>query len=141
MNRDAEHLRLLSIFHYVLAGLTALFACIPVLHVVLGFLMAFAPQVFDGRHGHDTPPAILGVLFMAFGGLAIAIGWASAVLLFLGGRFLAARKHPTFCFVVACVSCLWMPLGTVLGVFTIVVLSRDSVKGLFATQPVAPPAG
>ena len=29
MNQDLEHLRLLSIFHYVVAGLGALISCIP----------------------------------------------------------------------------------------------------------------
>ena len=39
MNQDQEHLRLLSIFYYVCAGLTALFACIPIIHLVLGLMM------------------------------------------------------------------------------------------------------
>jgi hypothetical protein len=30
--------------------------------------------------------------------------------------------------------CLWMPLGTVLGVFTIIVLTRESVKAIFNGQ-------
>jgi hypothetical protein len=32
---------------------------------------------------------------------------------------------------VACVSCVFMPIGTILGVFTILVLSRPSVKSAF----------
>ena len=45
-----------------------------------------------------------------------------------------------FVFVVACCECLFMPFGTVLGVFTIVLLSRDSVKNAFnaATSALAP---
>ena len=41
------------------------------------------------------------------------------------------RKHYTFCFVMACVECLSVPFGTMLGVFTILVLNRASVKELF----------
>ena len=37
MNQDEEHLRLLSIFHYVCAGLSAFFACIPLIHVTVWF--------------------------------------------------------------------------------------------------------
>jgi hypothetical protein len=37
--------------------------------------------------------------------------------------------------VVAAVSCLMVPFGTVLGIFTIVILSRDSVKRLFGIFP------
>jgi hypothetical protein len=32
----------------------------------------------------------------------------------------------------ACIECLFIPFGTILGVFTIIVLSRESVKTLFA---------
>jgi hypothetical protein len=31
----------------------------------------------------------------------------------------------------ACILCLFTPLGTILGVFTIIVLSRQSVKELY----------
>ena len=37
----------------------------------------------------------------------------------------------TFCVVVAAISCCFTPLGTVLGVFTLIVLFRPSVKALF----------
>jgi hypothetical protein len=33
---DNEHLKLLAIFHYVLAGLSGLLACIPIIHVSIG---------------------------------------------------------------------------------------------------------
>jgi hypothetical protein len=36
-----------------------------------------------------------------------------------------------FVFVVACCECLFMPFGTILGVFTIILLSRESVKSAF----------
>jgi hypothetical protein len=52
---DNEHLRLLSIFHYVNGGILAFFACIPMIHVVLGLVMIFAPHLFG--HGKDQPPA------------------------------------------------------------------------------------
>ena len=58
MNQDEEHLRLLSIFHYVVGGLTALFACIPIIHLVVGLAI-----LFGAFPGNDVPPAILG-LFM-----------------------------------------------------------------------------
>jgi hypothetical protein len=44
---------------------------------------------------------------------------------------MAHRKHYTFCLVMAGVECLFMPFGTVLGVFTILVLNRQTVKELF----------
>lgn len=39
----------------------------------------------------------------------------------------------------AAVECMLMPFGTVLGVFTIVVLMRESVKKLFTMNNPVPP--
>lgn len=35
VGKDLEHLRLLSIFHYVVGGLIALFACFPIIHLMM----------------------------------------------------------------------------------------------------------
>lgn len=129
INRDEEHLRLLMIFHYVCAGLAALFACIPVIHLIFGLVMVLAPHVFGT--GRNQPPQFLGLFFVGFASVFIVLGWAFAALLAWSGNCLARRKHYTFCFVMACVACLFQPFGTALGVFTIVVLLRPSVKGLF----------
>jgi hypothetical protein len=131
---DNEHLKLLSVFHYVVSGLAAFFACIPIIHLVVGLIFVFAPQSFGP--GSNPPPALIGWFFVAFASAFILLGWAFAVLVLIAGRFIARRKHHTFCFVAACVECLFMPFGTVLGVFTILVLNRQSVKELFGAQPV-----
>jgi len=59
------------------------------------------------------------------------LGWTLAVCMLIAGRNLAKRRHHTFCLVVAAISCIFMPFGTILGVLTIIVLMRPSVKGLF----------
>ena len=56
---------------------------------------------------------------------------ACAILNLLTGIFLRTRKYRTFSFVVAALNCLQIPIGTVLGIFTIVVLARDSVRELY----------
>ncbi len=124
---DNEHLRLLTIFHYVFAGMSALFACFPIIHLMVGLGIV----VFGQRGGSNAPPAFMGWIFVAFALVFISVGWTVAILVFFGGRNLAVRKRYTFCLVVACVECVFMPLGTILGVFTIIVLSRPTVKALF----------
>jgi hypothetical protein len=80
------------------------------------------------------PVLLIGLMFILIPGFIILCGWSLAVCLIIAGSFLAHRKHYTFCFVVACISCLLMPYGTVLGVFTIIVLMRPTVKELFAVN-------
>lgn len=128
MNQDEEHLRLLSIFHYVVAGLTALGGCFPFIHITIGLMIVTGK--FDGP-GHDDAPAVFGWLFVVFGLFIVAMMWTLATVMFLAGRRLSQRRSHLFCTIVAAVSCLWFPFGTVLGVFTLIVLSRPSVKQLF----------
>jgi hypothetical protein len=75
------------------------------------------------------------LLFVIMGGIFFVLGWTYAILVFFAGRFIARRKNYTYCFVVACVECLLMPMGTVLGVFSIIVLNRPGVKALFGGKP------
>jgi hypothetical protein len=140
MNKDEEHLRLLSVFHYVVGGLTGLFALIPIIHLVLGLFFILAPGQF-GPNPAQQPPAFIGWFFVIFAIFAILLGLILAALIVTTGRFLGRRSHHTFCLVIAFIECLMMPFGTVLGVFTIIVLLRDSVKQLFALGAQAmPPA-
>ncbi len=126
MNQDLEHLKLLSIFHYVVAGLVALFACFPLIHFFVG--LGMVTGAFDDAPGEAQ---IFGFGLMVFAGLFILSGWAMAVAVLFAGRSLAKRTRYTYCLVVAGIECVFMPFGTVLGVFTIVVLMRESVKALF----------
>lgn len=136
MNNDEEQLKLLAIFHYVVAGLVGLFSLIPIIHLILGLFI-----VFGARHmaapGQPPPPAFLGYFFILIAVVFIVGGLILASCIFLAGRFLARRRHYQFCFVMAAVECLVMPFGTVLGVFSILALNRDSVKRLFAAAGVS----
>ncbi|HEU0264174.1 MAG TPA: hypothetical protein VFR01_00445, partial [Geobacterales bacterium] len=129
--------RLLSLFHYIVAGVTALFACFPGLYVFLGIMMLLAPPSSgDG----EMVAAVMGWIFICIGAIFMIAGWALATCMALSGRFLAQRKKRTFSLVVAAISCLFVPFGTILGVFTIIVIMRPSVQELYvaAAPPVAP---
>jgi len=127
MRRDLEHLSLLAVFHYVLAGVVALTSSIPIIHVLLGL------GILTGALPAQGPGAsVVGLLFVVIGSAVILLGWTFAVLLAVAGRSLQLHRRHAFCFVIACLSCLLAPLGTALGVCSILVLSRPRVKDLFA---------
>jgi len=128
-NDDANHLRLLSIFHFVAAGLIALFATLPVIHVVIGIAMVSGRLPPSG--GSAPPPPGFGWMFVIFGSAFILFGWTLAICLFIAGRCLKRRRRYLFCLVVAGAACVFQPIGLLLGVFTFIVLLRPSVKSLF----------
>lgn len=129
-----DDLRLLSVFHYVLAGLTCVMALIPLAYVALGVAMAVG-AMNDARH--PGPPVVLGWFFVAFGLLLVILAVADVIGLIVAGRSLARQRRWLFCMIMAGISCAMFPLGTALGVFTIIVLSKPEVKALFsAAGPV-----
>jgi hypothetical protein len=54
------------------------------------------------------------------------------VLNVLSGIFLLQKRNRLFSFIIGGLNCLQIPFGTALGVFTILVLSRDGVRQLYA---------
>ncbi len=141
INPDEENLRLLSISHYVVGGLTAVFACFPLIHLSIGLMLVTSSGPFGhmNMHGGQPPPAFFGWIFVAIGAILFVMGQSLAICMILSGRFISQRKKYTFAFVVACLECLMMPFGTILGIFTIITLSRDSVKAIFNGTAAAPP--
>lgn len=125
--RDGEHLRLLSIFHYIVAAITAVFSLFPVIHLVIGIGMVSGGM----NQGADPSTDWFAWMFIAIAATMIIGGLTMAACMAYAGRCLARRQRHLFCLVVAAVSCLFMPLGTVLGVFTLIVLMRPSVQALF----------
>ncbi len=139
MSQDREHLQLLAIFHYVVAGLAALFSFFPLLYTTVGAVFIFAARHGTAKPGEDLPPEFLGWIFAVLGSLLFLIGIAMAICILIAGRSLALRKRYSFAFVMACIECLFIPFGTILGVFTIIVISRESVRELFSTAKVQAP--
>jgi hypothetical protein len=123
--RDAEHLKLLSIFHFVVGGLCLVGVAFLFVHFLIFHLVFMNPAMWQGKQ--EAPPAEFFQIFIWFYvvmGLMLVTG---AVLNILSGLFLRRQTHRVFSLVVAGLDCIQIPFGTVLGVFTIVVLTRDSV--------------
>jgi len=130
MSRVEEHLRLLSIFHYIFGALMGLFSLFPILHVLIGLSIINHPEETGGQTPFE--PALFGWIFFIGGALAICFGLTLAMLALYAGRCLATRRRLLYCTVIAGLMCIFMPIGTILGIFTLVNLTKPEVKELFA---------
>ena len=109
------------------------------IHVAVG--IGILTGAFDDGSKGGPPPAFLGWLFVLFPLGLIAMGLTIAVSIAVAGRKLGRRTGHLYCLVVAGLECVFMPFGTVLGVLTILVLMRPSVKLLFiAPADPTPPS-
>lgn len=133
---DANQLRQLAIGHYVVAGLMALFSLIFVLHIVLGtaMLTGTLPMKSGGEPSSPDEQRMVGWLFVVMGSVIVLGGLTLAGFVAYAGRCLTRQRRYLLCLIVAGLSCLFTPIGTILGVFTLVLLLRPQVKAAFAEQ-------
>lgn len=126
---DRDHLRLLAIFHYLLAGVFALMIPLAAAPAAIGAILSrmLPPEA-------AMPPEMKTLLSLAAVALVIA-GIAGVVGLALTGFWLSRARHYWFCFISAACNTFFWPFGTILAIFTIIVLVRPSVKALFGVAP------
>lgn len=140
--QDEDNLKLLSIFHYVLGGLTLAGGLYFLFWIFLGTAVFSNPNFGNGHGGNNPPPEFMSSFFTIMGIVGVLVCGILGGLKIHAGRCLANREAYNFIFVIACIDCLYVPVGTALGVFTILVLNRPSVKAMFdGTLPPYPPTG
>ncbi len=126
-NVDADHLKLLAIFHFIGAGLALLGILFLLAHFAMFHAFMDNPKIWENQK-QGPPPAEFFAVFKWFYMVMGLWFLSSGTLNVISGVCLRARKHRTFSVVVAGINCAHLPLGTVLGIFTIIVLLRDSVR-------------
>jgi len=134
---DADHLQLLAVFHFVLAGFAVAGLAFLGLHYALMHAFLTNPAMLANQKGGGPPPqaffAIFKWFYVIFGIMLVIAALGNL----LSGLFIKKRKHRTFSLIVAGLDILQIPFGTVLGVFTLVVLLRESVLEIYSASSSA----
>ena len=131
-NKDAENLRTLAIFHYVVSGLSLLGLGFLGLHYSIMRMVFDNPQMWEkAKSPPPFNPAEFFHLFQWFYLLFGVLIVVSGILTLMAGRYIHRRVNRTFSIVIAGFNCLHFPFGTLLGVFTLIVLTKDSVMRLY----------
>jgi len=127
---DADHLNLLAIFHFVVAALAFVGLAFLLVQYLIMNTVFTNPSVWQSQKGGPPPAEIFAMFKWIY--FAIALFFLGfSFLNIISGLCIRARKHRTFSLVVAGANCLQVPLGTILGIFTIIVLTRDSVSQVY----------
>jgi hypothetical protein len=126
---DDEHLKLLSIGYMISAGMTAVGTLFALLYVFGGFvvtgILSHRPDVAAGAG--QMAPAFVGWIISGIGLAIFFVTLALAAAKLRAGICIRRRKSRTFCMVIAGISCVEFPYGTLLGVLTFMVFGRPSV--------------
>lgn len=129
MTQDEQYLKLLVIFYYIGAALLGIVGFFPIIHLMVG--LGIMGSGFGTVGGGEA--ALFGGFFVVVALFIMGFTWGMAACLFLAGRYITERRKHTFCIVVAALVCLYAPVGTLLGVFTIVLLIKEEIKVTFSS--------
>jgi hypothetical protein len=84
-----------------------------------------------GQPAMPFDPAEFFAIFQWFYVIAAVFLLAAVVVTLMSGRFIQRRTNRLFTLIAAGFLCMFFPFGTALGVFTFIVLTRDSVRRLY----------
>ncbi len=136
---DLTHLNVLAICFWVWGGITALFSSIGLIHVAMGVAMISGNFPGPTTMPNSQIPAeqFVGWMFVILGSAFVMFGWLIGGLSIYAGFCLKRHRRWMLCMIVASLNCISIPIGTALGVFTIIVLVRPRVKAMFAANTLA----
>jgi len=126
--RDQASLRLLSLFHFIYAFVAGLAGLLVLATLAIGGWIASAIVHF--REVSSGALFIGGTLATVLVVVAVLI-FAQAAVVFLSGVGLRRGEARWFSRWVAWLTIINVPLGTVLGIYTLRVLSRPSVQAFY----------
>jgi hypothetical protein len=150
VTKNETYLRVLSLLHYIVGGLMLFFVCMPLIFLAVGVvditssesilkvIVISSESMVEG--GGDILPQFLGSIVLGVVLIFYLMIFGVAVSMVVSGIFLSRRKHYLFSLIVGCIECIFIPFGTILGIFTAIVLSRDSIKGLYYSSPKEGPS-
>jgi ABC-type Fe3+ transport system permease subunit len=131
--QDEDQLRLLTILFRVYAALCAFGSLFTFIYIGIGMMMINHPEAMS-KPGEAPPPPGLGAMFVTIGVVGFILLIAAGIFCLCAANWIRDRRQWMGIIVLSAIICLNMPLGTGLGVFTIVVLNRPSVRSLFSPQ-------
>ncbi len=136
--RDQEDLDRLVLFHKIMAGLLAAGSCCGVPHFTIGVLTltgSIALGTSESKQGRPEDAFLFGPLFAGIGFAIMCGALTMSFFNFRASKWLAGREKLTPLYVISAVNLLFQPVGLALGVYTFVVLGRQSVKSQFGSIP------
>jgi hypothetical protein len=92
------------------------------------------PDMWKTQKDAIPPPKAFLDAFVWFYVFMGVILLTALVLNVLSGLFLRQKRHRVFSLIIGALDCLQIPFGTALGVFTIIVLGRESVRDLYSDE-------
>jgi hypothetical protein len=126
-----DHLNLLSVFYFVIGGLSLLGAFILLIYIIVIRVIFSNHQIQSSIQSEapvvETVFGVISIVLIILFFFVLTVG----ILQILAGFRIRQKRNRTFVLVMGVLALPSFPFGTALGVFTIIVLSRPVVHEMF----------
>ena len=138
--QDEAQLKSLAVAFRVVGGLCAFCVNFAWLHVIVGFVTILGGtitpvEVANSPSRASMAPAALsatfGGVFIFIGLLVIATGYTVGYFGFRAAKGIETSQNWNLCFGTSIAFMLFQPIGLVLGILSLIVLNRPSVRQMF----------
>jgi hypothetical protein len=129
--QDVIQLKNLAIGFYVFGALQLLGGLLTIVYFVVAGVLAGGAMASSSSSAGAGEAAFLGGILLAVLVVTLLFAGGFGGLLMWAGRSLQTQRRHTLCMVAAVILCLSFPLGTILGVWTLIVLSKPQIRALF----------
>jgi hypothetical protein len=131
MNKDLDHLKLLGILHTIWGLLVILGG------LLFGLLYIVLASAGNMEVSGNVSPETARGIFLGIGIAAIVLSTIYGIVAMIAGGKLRKQRAYGLCFFIGILDLLSFP-GIVLGIFTLIVLMRPTVKELFKGRSASP---
>ena len=147
-----ERMKFLAIGFYVRGGMMLFFGCFFLVYVAMFAAVSFIPESswnYPPRGATATanstpapqpnnsgaPPVVMFRVMAGIMAGVVLLVWVAGALTLYCGRCIKQRKHRGLVYTMAALNCIFVPYGTLLGVFTFIVLGSPEAAAEWNAPP------
>ncbi|MEW4925669.1 hypothetical protein [Algibacter sp. 2305UL17-15] len=136
MQNTSNNLNTFRILYLIKGILTLCFSLFFILYGLFGYFFSESIEFSDSTDGMPFSLDVLifssiGLIMMVISAIGIFLSIILGTLTLLASKYIKDLKNYNFIFAIAIVNCLTGVLGILLGVFTLVELTKPEIKQLF----------
>ncbi|TRO66850.1 hypothetical protein [Christiangramia sabulilitoris] len=128
MHKVDHNLGIFKILYIIKGIIILLFSILPLIFLIFGAVL------FQENQYSSDDSAFGGIMIMIIGCTLFLFLFVLGILTMLTAKYLGEKKNYDFIFVMAIINCLTGILGIIMGIFTILELTKPDVKRLFVKQ-------
>jgi hypothetical protein len=133
MKKETIYLKILSCFHYLIAIIAVLTYSAPISFLIMSISIIYK-AIFNGISDAIIPNEAyisMGIVLFLISANIILLGVTFSICIGISGYYLDQKRHYKYCLIISIITCIFIPVGTILGIITLFSIRNKNIRILF----------